>query len=228
MSIVAIITARSGSKRIPRKNIKNFLGKPILAYPIEAALESSIFDEIMVSTDDSQIAGIAKNLGAKVPFMRSAKTSNDFATTFDVIDEVLTEYSVCGKNFDELCCIYPCSPFLTSEMLLEAYEKMQNYDAVMPVCKYPVPIEWAMKIEDELLHPNDRDAQNLRSQDISPKYYDAGMFYFCKVNKLYEYRSLSPEKTAPYIIPEIKVQDIDNPEDWEMAELKYNIFNKIK
>ena len=221
MSIVAIITARGGSKRIPHKNIKNFLGKPILAYPIEAALRSEIFDEIMVSTDDSQIAEIAENLGVQVPFMRSAKTSDDFSTTFDVVDEVLTEYSVRGKNFDELCCIYPCSPFLTSKMLREAYEKMQDYDAVMPVCRYPTPIEWAMKIESELLRSIDPKALNLRSQDISPKYYDVGMFYFCKVKKLYEYRSLFPEKTAPYIVPEIKAQDIDDLEDWKMAELKY-------
>ena len=120
MGTIAIITARGGSKRIPRKNIKEFLGKPILVYSIEAALNAGVFDEVMVSTEDEEIAEIARKAGAKVPFMRSEEMSNDFATTYDVVREVLDEYKKQGKNFTSACCIYPTAPFITSEKLQEA------------------------------------------------------------------------------------------------------------
>lgn len=227
MKNIAIITARGGSKRIPRKNIKDFMGKPMLAYAIDAALKSDIFDEVMVSTEDAEIAEIAKKYGAKVPFMRSEKTASDFATTFDVLDEVIQEYKKSGKEFETLCCIYPCVPFLKAETLKAAYSKMKGLDAVVPVCKYPVPIEWAMKIENGLLIPNDREAQNMRSQDIKPKYFDVGMFYFCKTEKMYEYKSLISEKTSAYIISEDECQDIDTIEDWRMAEMKYRIMYNV-
>ena len=227
MKNIAIITARGGSKRIPRKNIKDFMGKPMLAYAIDAALKSDIFDEVMVSTEDAEIAEIAKKYGAKVPFMRSEKTASDFATTFDVLDEVIQEYKKSGKEFETLCCIYPCVPFLKTETLKAAYSKMKGLDAVVPVCKYPVPIEWAMKIENGLLIPNDREAQNMRSQDIKPKYFDVGMFYFCKTEKMYEYKSLISEKTSAYIISEDECQDIDTIEDWRMAEMKYRIMYNV-
>lgn len=225
--MIAIITARGGSKRIPRKNIKNFMGKPMLAYAIDASLKSGIFEEVMVSTDDKEIAEVALKYGAKVPFMRSAKTASDFATTFDVIDEVINEYKKIGKNFESLCCIYPCVPFLKAETLRNAYTKMQegNFDAMMPVCKYSVPVEWAMKIENNLLVPFDREKQNMRSQDLEPKYFDAGMFYFCKTEKLYQHKSLVPEYTAAYVIDEMECQDIDNETDWQLAELKYKIMH---
>ena len=221
MSILAIIPARGGSKRIPEKNIKNFLGKPMIAYAIDAAQKSKIFDEIMVSTDSIKIANISEKYGASVPFMRSEKTASDYASTFDVIDEVLNEYKKLGKKFDIICCIYPCVPFLKPIELLNAYSKLVNYDGVMPVCKYPVPIEWAMKIENGILIPNDREAQNMRSQDIEPKYFDVGMFYFCRVEALYQYNSLTPDNTAAYIMDEKTCQDIDTIEDWKAAELKY-------
>lgn len=227
MKNIAIITARGGSKRIPRKNIKDFMGKPMLAYAIDAALKSDIFDEVMVSTEDAEIAEIAKKYGAKVPFMRSEKTASDFATTFDVLDEVIQEYKKSGKEFETLCCIYPCVPFLKAETLKAAYSKMKGLDAVVPVCKYSVPIEWAMKIENGLLIPNDREAQNMRSQDIKPKYFDVGMFYFCKTEKMYEYKSLISEKTSAYIISEDECQDIDTIEDWRMAEMKYRIMYNV-
>lgn len=229
MKTIAIIPARGGSKRIPRKNIKDFLGKPMLAYAIEAAKNSEIFDEIMVSTDDNEIAQIAKKYSANVPFMRSGRTSSDFATTYDVIEEVIGEYKKNNKEFDILCCIYPCVPFLRAETLLDAFNTMSTNgnDAIMPVCKYPVPIEWAMRIENGILIPNDREAQNMRSQDIKPKYFDAGMFYFCKVEKIYEFKSLVPKNTAGYIINEQECQDIDTPQDWQAAEIKYRILNNV-
>lgn len=227
MNNIAIITARGGSKRITRKNIKEFMGKPMIAYAIEAAINSKIFDEIMVSTEDLEIAEIAKKYGANVPFMRSEKTASDTATTFDVIDEVINRYKKNGKEFENLCCIYPCVPFLNPETLRQAYVKMQEYNAVMPVCKYSVPIEWAMKIENGLLIPNDRKLQNMRSQDIEPKYYDVGMFYFCKVKNMYEHNSLMPDSTFAYIMDEIECQDIDTLEDWQMAELKYKVLHNV-
>lgn len=228
MKNIAIITARGGSKRIPKKNIKEFMGKPMIAYAIEAALESKVFDEVMVSTDCGEIAEIAKRYGAKIPFLRSEKTSDDFATTFDVLEEVIEEYKKEGKEFDNLCCIYPCVPFLKAQRLNEAYEKFieSKTDALIPVCKYAVPIEWAMKIENGILIPNDREAQKIRSQDLVPKYSDAGMFYFNKTSVLLKEKSLIPPKTFGYIIDETECQDIDTPDDWKMAEIKYNIFQK--
>lgn len=225
MSVIAIITARGGSKRIPKKNIKEFYGKPMLAYAIEATKGAGIFDEIMVSTDSEEIADVARKYGANVPFMRSEKTANDFATTFDVLEEVLSEYKKIGKIFDVVCCIYPCVPFLTSKSLCDAYKTLNevNADALQPVCKYPVPIEWAMKIENGLLVPNDREALKIRSQDLIPKYFDVGMFYFCKTNILLEEKTLVPQKTSAYIIDESECQDIDTPDDWKIAEMKYKL-----
>ncbi len=228
MSIIAIITARGGSKRIPKKNIKEFMGKPMLAYAIDAALNSNLFDEVMVSTDDNEIALTAKKYGASVPFKRSDKTSSDFATTFDVIDEVVGEYKKLGKSFDTICCIYPCVPFLKAQTLKDAYKKMSGHDAIMPVCKFSVPIEWALNLDkDGVIHMADKEKCNMRSQDLTPKYFDVGMFYFCKADKIYENRSMWPNDTLSYVIDELECQDIDTIEDWKMAELKYKVLNNV-
>lgn len=225
MSNIAVIIARGGSKRIPRKNIKDFMGKPMIAYAIEAALKSKIFDEVMVSTDCTEIAEISKKYGANIPFLRSEKTSNDFATTYDALEEVILEYRKLGKEFETVCCVYPCVPFLKAESLKDAYKKMKDKDAnaILPVCKYPVPIEWAMKLEGGYLLPNDREAQNIRSQDLIPKYFDVGMFYFVKTNALMQEKTLIPQKTYYFIMDEIEIQDIDTEEDWKIAEIKYKI-----
>lgn len=229
MSTIAIITARGGSKRIPRKNIRMFMDKPMLAYPIAAALESGVFDEVMVSTDCQEIADIAQAYGAKVPFIRSEKTSNDYATTFDVLEEVIGEYGKREKKFEETCCIYPCSPFLSPATLRNAYRQMKEAgtDSLVPVCKYPVPIEWAMKIEDGLLCPFDPAAQNIRSQDLTPKYYDAGVFYFVNTTVLLKSKRLVTGKTLAFILPESEVQDIDTEEDWKMAEMKFRMLHNV-
>lgn len=228
MKNIAIITARGGSKRIPRKNIKEFMRKPMIAYAIESALQSNIFDEVMVSTDDIEIAEISKQYGAKVPFMRSEKTSNDFATTFDVIDEVITEYKKNDIEFDTFCCIYPCVPFLSAQTLVSAYEKFQGFDALMPVCQFPCPIEWAMKLSNGLLMPENREAQNIRSQDLTSKYFDVGMFYFCKTTAIYQHNTLTPDNMTAFVMDEMECHDIDTLEDWKMAELKYKIIKDLK
>ena len=139
MKKIAIITARGGSKRIPRKNIREFCGKPILAYSVEAAVASGLFDEVMVSTDDEAIAGLARKAGALVPFYRSVETAGDFASTDDVILEVLTEYRKRGREFDAFCCIYPTAPFLTGERLRRAMELLDTADSVMPVTAFSYP-----------------------------------------------------------------------------------------
>lgn len=225
--MIAIITARGGSKRIPRKNIKAFMGKPMLAYAIEAATGSHLFDTVMVSTDDEEIATVASKCGAEVPFMRSEMTSSDHASTTDVLVEVINEYKKRGYEFEKICCIYPCVPFLSAKSLVEAHEKFsEDIDALMPICKYPVPVEWAMSIKDGLVNNFDPKGWQIRSQDLEPKYYDAGMFYFVRTDKMLEYRSVRPPKTAGYIIDESECQDIDTMEDWKNAELKYMILHK--
>ena len=222
-SAIAIITARGGSKRIPRKNIKPFMGRPMIAYAIEAAVSSGLFSEVMVSTDDGEIASIARECGASVPFMRSEATASDHATTFDVLAEVVGEYGRLGRQFDVVCCIYPCVPFLTGATLRNACAKIENANAVVPVCRYPVPIEWAMRIDDGMLKPDNPAAQSIRSQDIVPKYYDAGMFYFVRTDVLMKERTLVPSRTAAFVIPEEECQDIDTMDDWNAAEMKYRI-----
>ena len=229
-SILAIITARGGSKRIPKKNIKEFFGRPMISYAINACKEAGIFSDIMVSTDDNEIAKISKDNGADIPFMRSEKTADDFATTFDVLEEVITEYKKTGKDYDYICCLYPCVPFLSGETLQSAYNQLaaSENDALQPVCRFSVPIEWAMKIENGLLIPNDRQAQLIRSQDLVPKYFDGGMFYMIKTETLLREKSLTPKKTMAYIMDEKEIQDIDTIDDWNMAELKYKLFKKKK
>lgn len=223
MKSLAIITARGGSKRIPRKNIKEFMGKPMLSYAIEAAISSGLFKEIMVSTDDAEIADLAKKSGATVPFIRSESTSNDFATTGDVLIEVLLEYQKRGVQFDEFACIYPCVPFLTGETLRKAHEEFScsNADALIPVVKYSFPIQRALRICDNgtLLYREPENAP-MRSQDLEPMYHDVGMFYFYRTEAFLSGRSMN---TVPYKMSEECVQDIDTLEDWAMAEMKYKI-----
>ena len=230
MSIIAVITARGGSKRIPKKNIKEFMGRPMLAYAIEAARGAGIFDEIMVSTDDSEIAEIARRYGASVPFMRSERTSGDHAITYDVLEEVLGEYRKLGREFDDLCCIYPCVPFLKAVSLRDAYGLMKSKgaNAVLPVCRYPVPVEWAMRMNGGVLTAGDVEKQKIRSQDLQPAWFDAGMFYFYRTETFLKERTTLFPNTLGYAIDESECQDIDTPEDWKMAEMKYKILNAAK
>lgn len=225
MKKIAIITARGGSKRIPRKNIKDFCGKPILAYSIEAAIESQMFDTVMVSTDDKEIAEIAIRYGAKVPFYRSEKTSNDFATTNDVLLEVLAEYEKRGERFDLGCCIYPTAPFITAEKIAEAVKTLSDSEAetLIPVVSFSYPPQRAMVIENERLifrYPQYIDS---RSQDLEKHYHDVGQFYVFKTDAFLKNRKLMLGDILPYVISEKEVQDIDTQTDWEIAEIKYKI-----
>lgn len=226
MSTVAIITARGGSKRIPRKNIKDFMGKPMIAYAIQSAIASQCFDEIMVSTDSQEIARIAKEYGAKVPFMRSEKTSNDYATTSEVLLEVLQQYNEKGKVFDNLCCIYPCVPFLTSDNLKEAFTIFcqTGCDTLVPVVKYSFPIQRAFKInKGGFLEYREPENSQKRTQDLEPMFHDVGMFYFTKTEHFLASGLLVDGKISYIEMPETHVQDIDTQSDWELAEMKYRI-----
>jgi len=228
MKALAVITARGGSKRIPRKNIKDFLGKPIIQYSIEAALESGIFDEVMVSTDDDEIASIALSCGAKVPFMRSAKTSDDFATTADVLTEVIQQYKSLGKVFDYVCCCYPTAPFVTAKKMTDAYEMLtnSNSDCVMAVSKFSVPIWWALKKENDQILLHWPENVNKRSQDLPVTYYDCGQFCFFNAERFMETKALFTDNTLGLEVPETEVQDIDNEEDWKLAEIKYSFLKQ--
>lgn len=225
MKKLAMITARGGSKRIPRKNIKEFCGKPIIAYSIEAALASGAFDTVMVSTDDEEIAEVAKQYGAEVPFYRSEKTSNDFATTADVILEVLEEYEKRGECFDIACCIYPTAPFLTSERLAEAVNKLEYSDAdtLLPVVTFSYPVQRALIVREEKLVFEYPQYMDSRSQDLEKHYHDVGQFYVLRTEAFKENKKLMLGSIIPYEMSEMEVQDIDNQTDWEIAEMKYRI-----
>ncbi len=225
MKTLAMITARGGSKRIPRKNIKEFNGKPIIAYSIEAALSSGVFDEVMVSTDDEEIAEVAKKYGAKVPFFRSEKTSNDFATTVDVIEEVLTTYKERGEEFDIFCCIYPTAPFITSDRLKAAVDELAASDAdcLIPVVRFSYPPQRAMEIHEGKLVFRQPENLSKRSQDLEPHYHDAGQFYVVRSDSFFKNRGIMVGDILPMELSELEVQDIDNDVDWKLAELKYNL-----
>ena len=223
MKRLAIITARGGSKRIPRKNIKPFLGKPILAYSIEAALDSGLFDEVMVSTEDEEIAEIAKKYGAKVPFYRSEKTAGDFATTNDVLLEVLEEYKKLGKEFEEACCIYPTAPFVTSSKLKKAMEEFAASDAdtLIPVVAFSYPPKRSLVIREGRLVFQYPEFMDSRSQDLEAEYHDIGQFYLFRTEAFERNKKLMIGNILPFVVDEMEVQDIDNESDWKIAEIKY-------
>lgn len=220
---IAIITARGGSKRIPKKNIKDFCGKPIITYSIEAAVQANIFDTVMVSTDDKEIAEIARKNGADVPFLRSAKNSGDYATTADVLREVLIEYKKFGNDFEYACCIYPTAPFVTKNKLKDAMEIliMGNDSTVMPVTKFSFPPQRGLHIREgkaDFLYP---ECASARSQDLEEIYHDCGQFYCFRVKDFLESGKLIGESVRVIPVSELEVQDIDNESDWTLAEMKY-------
>ena len=223
MKNLCIIPARGGSKRIPRKNIKPFMGKPIMAYSIEAALKSGLFEEVMVSTDDAEFASVAKQYGASVPFMRSDKTANDYATLSDVIDEVIEMYKDRGQEFDNFCCLLSTAPFVTSEQLKESYDVFveQHFDSLRPVVRFDFPIQRAFRMSEDntvsFMHP---EHMNTRSQDLEKAYHDAGLFYWgtCALG-------FKGDRWGGYEIDESVCQDIDTESDWRMAEMKYKLLN---
>lgn len=220
MKRLAIIPARGGSKRIERKNIRPFLGRPIIAYAIEAALGSGLFDTVMVSTDDEQIAHIARQYGAEVPFMRSAATADDHATTGAVLREVLERYD---QKFDAACCVYPTAVLLGQEPLKEAYQKMERegLDSVFAMVRYSYPPQRALVERQGKVVMQYPEYVASRSQDLEPIYHDAGQFYWFGVEQFLKTGQLWGANSSAVVLSELEVQDIDTLEDWAMAEIKY-------
>lgn len=223
---IAIIPARGGSKRIPGKNIKPFLGKPIIVYSIEIALKSGLFDEVMVSTDNYQIAKVATEAGANVPVLRSEKNADDHATLADVVLEVAEYYKNKGKTFDHICCILPTAPLIKLDRLMQGYEMLKQTEntSVVPVVPFSFPILRSFKInEKNQLELNWPEYFTKRSQDLPPSYHDSGSFYWVEYDSFVNEKSLLTKKTSALILDEIEVQDIDSETDWKLAELKYQL-----
>ena len=222
MKNLAIIPARGGSKRIPRKNIKPFLGKPMLAYSIEAALATGLFDEVMVSTDDDEIAEVARQYGAKVPFMRTHATANDFATLADVMKEVLTTYKGIGEDFDNTCLILATCPMLQSQDIVSAYNRLilTDFTIVYPVVLFSYPIWRCLDLaKDGTLKRHWPEFENSRSQDLPKEYHDTGTFYWYK-NAEWLSGNI---KIGGIEVDETTIQDIDTETDWKLAEMKYKL-----
>ena len=226
---IVIIPARGGSKRIHRKNLKEFCGQPIIHFSIKAALESQLFSAVVVSTDDIEIAEVAKKEGAIVPFFRSEKNSNDNAGVLEVIDEVVTEYE---KKFDikitDLCCILPTAPMIQVSALKEAYElfKSKKYDSVFPVVKFSYPIFRSLQIEGGKASMFWPENYSKRSQDLPAAYHDVGQFYWINIKKCSALKRIFTENSGVIELSELCVQDIDTPEDWKIAELKFRLINE--
>ncbi len=220
---IAIIPARGGSKRIFKKNIKEFFGKPLIAYSIEAALNSKLFDKVIVSTDDAEIAKVAQKYGAEVPFMRPKELADDFSTTGDVVADVIERLRKQGESFHYICTIYATAPFLEEKYLIEGYEILRNSDAKMAfsVTSMPFPIQRTFKITPqnrcEMFTP---EYFRSRSQDLEEAYQDAGQFYWEDTTQ--EWHDITfGSQSIPIVLPRYLVQDIDTPEDWRRAELMY-------
>jgi len=219
---VAVIPARGGSKRIPQKNIKKFRGKPMIAWSIDAARKSELFDYIIVSTDDVEIAKIAKDLGAEVPFIRPAELSNDHTATRPVIIHAIEAIEKIYGRPDYVCCIYATAPFIQPEDLIDGFNKLsaEGSDFAFSVTSFPFPIQRAIKVTGngrvEMFNPEHR---NTRSQDLEEAYHDAGQFYWGKTQAFLDDVPTFSAASVPIVLPRYRVQDIDTKEDWDTAEM---------
>lgn len=228
---VAVIPARGGSKRIPRKNIRDFCGKPMIAWPIEAAMESGCFDRIIVSTDDREISELAMQLGAEVPFVRPAELSNDYAGTLPVIRHAVDWLQRNGEQIEYACCIYATAPFISSEDIQRglALIRMERASYAFSVTSYAFPIQRAIRITERgrvaMFHP---EHFNTRSQDLEEAWHDAGQFYWGSAEAWLEERAVFSEDSAPVMLPRHRVQDIDTPEDWSRAEWMFRAMQNAK
>ena len=223
---LAVIPARGGSKRIPRKNIKEFNGKSIIAYSVEAALKSGCFDRVIVSTDDIEIADIAQSFGAEVPFLRPAELSNDHAGTLSVVKHAVEWFEKAGEKTRYVCCVYATAPFTQAQVISQAYEQLKKskIDYCLAVTSFAFPIQRAVKLTSqnrlEMFYP---EYFSTRSQDLEEAYHDAGQFCWGKADAFKAMKPLSSESACSYVLPRHLVQDIDTPEDWKRAELMYKV-----
>lgn len=222
---IAIIPARGGSKRVFKKNIRPFLGRPIIEYSIEMAKKSDCFDEVMVSTDCPEIACVARKAGAEVPFLRSKERSDDYATIADVMVEVISEYKQRGIIFDKFCCIFPTAPTISVSRIKEGYNLLsqESIDGVMAVTEFEYPIKRALKIVNGKVSMINPENERKRSQDLELVYHDAGRFIWARTSSFMRKESFFMNNLVPIYVPMIETQDIDTEDDWKVAELKYII-----
>ena len=225
-SVIAVIPARGGSKRIPQKNIRNFCGKPIIQYAIEALKSSNLFHRIIVSTDSEKIAEISRSLGAEVPFIRDSVLSTDDTPTIDVIIDALTRLGISGN--DEVCCVYPTNPLLNSDLLKKGLDLLREQTIncyVSPVVRYSFPIQRALVVRDGFLEMKESDQMYARSQDLELTFHESSQFWWA-LGLTWLSRIDMQSKIKGIFIPEWLQQDIDNEEDWKIAEIKYQtLFN---
>ena len=231
MTVVAIIPARGGSKRIPRKNIKLFNGLPMIAWSIQTAIKSGCFDRVIVSTDDEEIAKIANLYGAETPFIRPENLSDDYTTTSEVMVHAINHESSQGRDLDYVCCIYPTAPFITANNLKKGLKSIQsgNYEYVFSATTYAFPVERAFFFNNldglEMLFPENA---KVRSQDLKDTFHDAGQFYWGKAEAFKQQKIIFSKDSTPYILPSYLVQDIDTLEDWKRAELMYQVLKQVE
>ena len=226
---ICMIPAGGGSKRIPRKNIKAFNGKPIIAYSIEAALESNCFDQVIVSTDDNEIAEVARTYGAKVPFIRPAKLSNDYAGTIPVIKHTIEWLEGHNNTINNVCCLYATAPFIQSQTISKAFQQLleSKSDYCFSVTSFAFPIQRSIKItQDNKVNMFYPENFNVRSQDLEEAYHDAGQFYWGKAQAFKDELPIFSETASPYILPRYLVQDIDTMEDWIRAEAMHRVLQE--
>lgn len=227
---LAVIPARGGSKRIPRKNIRDFCGKPIIAWSVDAALQSECFDQVIVSTEDPEIADVARKYGAEVPFLRPAELSDDYTGTTAVVRHAIEWFKDRGCVFDEVCCIYATAPFIQVEDIKKGLDLLQLGDIyyTFPVTSFPFPIQRAVKITSlgrlEMFHP---EYYNTRSQDLEEAFYDAGQFYWGRSCAWKEGIPLFSDRSVPILLSRFRVQDIDTLEDWIQAEIMFEMIKKM-
>lgn len=228
---ICVIPARGGSKRIPRKNIKQFYGKPIIAWSIEAAIKSNCFERIVCSTDDDEIASVAREYGVEIPFLRPAELSDDYTGTIQVVAHAIDYLQKQGTNIELVCCIYATAPFIQAEDLKESLKQIENEDTnyCFSVTSYPFPIQRSIRITEEnrfeMFQPG---MFNKRSQDLEEAYHDAGQFYWGKTTAWLETEEMFSLKSTPYILPRYLVQDIDTEEDWLQAELMFEVLKRFE
>lgn len=227
---IAIIPARGGSKRIPGKNIKLFYDKPIISWSIKAAINSGVFDKVIVSTDDKKIAEIAIESGAEVPFTRPAEISDDFTGTNEVIKHAIQHFNNKGENIDYVCCIYATAPFIQSNDIKAGFDKFieNNAEYVFTVTSFPFPIQRAVRINTSgLVEPIWPENEKLRSQDLEEAFHDAGQFYWGSADSFLLDKNIFSSKSFPVLLPRYFVQDIDTLEDWKRAEMMFKVLLEL-
>lgn len=228
---LCVIPARGGSKRIPRKNIKEFFGQPIISYSIKVAIASKCFDRVIVSTDDAEIAEVAKSFGADVPFMRSKQLSNDYVGTGSVTKHAIEWLESQGQSVSDVCCLYATAPFVQADAINKAYQQMtlEKADYCFTVTNFVFPIQRAIKITEnnrlDMFYPSNYAH---RSQDLEDAWHDAGQFYWGKAEAFKQQKIIFSKYSTPYILPSYLVQDIDTLEDWKRAELMYQVLKQVE